>query len=636
MANNRFKFIYIGLLFLLFIIPLGRYPLSFSELLNLPQLITLYTIFILLLFICWLYLSLFKEKNNLVKNNALYVPLGLFFLWGALSLTWTISMPATFTQIFYSAFYLSAFFLSFNVIDNDKRREKFLWMLLVSTFLVSGYAVYQYFWGLEETRQYLILHKAEIPIAAHENFISRLYTDRAFSTFLYPNTLATFLMMVLPFAVFSAVFCGKNDDAKYIIIKRVIFPAVSILILFAFILTFSKGGSVVLILSWLIFLLFKVPKSRKIITVVGFILLLIFVIFFVYRSDSVSSSLQSVKASSKARVEYWRAGVEMLKERPFHGFGFGSFGRIYSKYKLPEAEETQAAHNDFLQVWSELGIIGFLFFLSIFIFYFRELNKRMKNAARLSPLQKVFVYGGFVSVLSFALHSLGDFSFYVFGAASVLFMIMGVSLGVHSEEKKIKNKKAIFVTLLVVALFIIVLLFRFFTAESHYLKAMNSKNTDEVIEELKLSSRYWTFGEDEYRMGYHYLLSQIYKQKMLALNRPPLNQRRAGLGMQERKDFSYEILSHLKQAVKYDKCRSLYWRDLALMTGLLRNDKEQAVEYMEKAISYYPTSGWNYLVFGDIYMIFGNKDEALKQYKIASEYDPDLKEEIRQRLEESN
>jgi O-antigen ligase len=501
MADNRFKIIYIGLLFLLFLIPLGRYPISFFESFSLPQLIVLYTIFLLFLLIYWLYVISFKEKNNLAKTNSLYIPLGLFFIWGVLSLAWTVSLPATYTQIFYFSFYLSAFFLVFNVIDNDKKREKFLWVLLFSTFLVSLYAVHQYFWGLEQTRQYFLLYREEIPVAAHRNFISRLYTDRVFSTFLYPNTLATFLMMVLPFAVFPAVFCGKNDDAKYIVIKRVFFGALSALILFAFVLTFSKGGTVVLILSWLLFLLLKVPKSRKIIVSAGFIFLVSFTIFFAYNGDNLPRRLQPVKDSARVRVEYWLAGAEMIKEKPFYGFGLGSFGRVYAKYKLPQAEEVQTAHNDFLQAGTELGIIGFLIFLSIFIFYFREINKRLENASNLSPLQKVFVYGGFVSVLSFALHSLGDFSFYVFSAASVFFMIMGASLGVHSEEKKIKYKRALFAPLFIAAVFVVILLFRVFIAEAHYLNAVNSQNADETIEELKLSTRFWPFGESEFRIG---------------------------------------------------------------------------------------------------------------------------------------
>ncbi len=154
-----------------------------------------------------------------------------------------------------------------------------------------------------------------------------------------------------------------------------------------------------------------------------------------------ASKVKPFKDSSRVRLQYWQAGLEMIKEKPLLGFGLGSFGRVYGKYKLPEAEETQMAHNNFLQIWTELGIVGFLIFLSIFIFYFREMNQSIKKFNNLSSVQKVFVYGGYVSVLSFVFHSLGDFSLYVFSISSILFMLMGVSCGVISEKKKLKNKK---------------------------------------------------------------------------------------------------------------------------------------------------------------------------------------------------
>ncbi len=73
------------------------------------------------------------------------------------------------------------------------------------------------------------------------------------------------------------------------------------------------------------------------------------------------------------------------------------------------------------------------------------------------------------------------------------------------------------------------------------------------------------------------------------------------------------------------KCRSLYWRELAVVS-LLKNEGEKAIEYMEKAISCYPTYGRNHLMLGDIYMVLDKKEEALKEYKIALEYDISLKE----------
>lgn len=608
--DNKLKIIYIGLLFLIFIIPLGRFPISFSEYLDLPQLTIIYIIFLLFLFICWLYVFSFREKNSFMKNSSLYLPLGLLVLWSILSLIWTVSLPATSTQIFYFIFYLLIFFLSFNVVNDNKERELLLSVLLFSAFLVSAYAVYQYFWGLEETRAYVQMYKNEIQLYSSGNFVSRLNTDRAFSTFIYPNALASFLMMIFPFSVFYLVFCEK---------KRIIFFIVTVLILFAFILTFSKGGAIALILSWMVFGIVRMKKKHKIIAIFVTVLLIALAILLAYNNNYVANKVKPFKDSLRVRLEYSQAGLRMIKEKPILGFGLGSFGRVYAKYKLPEAEETQMAHNNFLQIWTELGIIGFLMFLCIFIFYFREMNRIMKKFNNLSSIQKVFVYGGYVSILSFIFHSLGDFSLYIFSISSVLFMLMGISCGISSERKQLKNKTIVLGTLFVASVSLVVLLSRVFIAESHYVRAMNSDSTDEAINEMNLSVRYWGWGEDEYRRGYHYVLSQIYKQKMF----------------QERVDFTSEVLGNLKQAIKYDQCRSLYYRELAVVS-LFKNDVEEALEYMREAISCYPTYGLNHLVLGDVYMVINKREEALKSYKIALEYDASLREEIDKRIQRSD
>lgn len=607
--NNKFKIIYIGILLLIFLIPLGQYPISFSKSFDFPQLTIVYIIFLLILFIYWLHIFASKEKNSFIKMSSLYLPLGLFILWSTLSLKWTVSIPATSTQIFYFIFYILIFFLSLNVVNDDKSRGILLSILLFSTFLVSVYAVYQYFWGLEETRAYVLIYKNEIPLSSSGNFMSRLNTDRAFSTFLYPNTLASFLMMIFPFSVFYLVFCKK---------KRIMVSIILLLILFAFILTFSKGGAIALVLSWIVFWIVRMKKKHKMIVILLTVFLIASAIFFAYNNGYIANKVKPFKDSSKVRLQYSQAGLEMIKEKPFLGFGLGCFGRMYAKYKLPEAEETQMAHNNFLQIWTELGIIGFLIFSSIFVFYFREMNQRLKNLNNLSSVQKVFVFGGYVSALSFIFHSLGDFSLYVFNVSSILFLLMGTSCSVvFHQGKNLKNTKGVSVILFIASLFLIFLLSRAFMAEKHYIRAMDSDNPDKAIKELNLSVRYCNWGENEYRLSYHYVLSQIYKQKMF----------------QERKDFTREILEHLKQALKYDKCRSIYWRELAGVS-LLNNQTEKSVEYMGKAIFYYPTYGRNHLMLGDIYIVLDKKEEALKEYRIALEYDTSLKELIDERMQQ--
>ncbi len=83
-----------------------------------------------------------------------------------------------------------------------------------------------------------------------------------------------------------------------------------------------------------------------------------------------------------ARYEYWRAAGYMMRERPLFGHGWGTFLRRVSLYRHLAAENkaeggvygdrpNDNAHNYFLQLWAETGVIGLFFFLMAVFLFFR-------------------------------------------------------------------------------------------------------------------------------------------------------------------------------------------------------------------------------------------------------------------------
>lgn len=70
------------------------------------------------------------------------------------------------------------------------------------------------------------------------------------------------------------------------------------------------------------------------------------------------------------RPEYWGIALVMVKDRPVWGMGLGSFSRFLPEYKIrlrtePDrtTEVLMRAHNEFLQVWAEMGTLAFLIVL---------------------------------------------------------------------------------------------------------------------------------------------------------------------------------------------------------------------------------------------------------------------------------
>jgi O-antigen ligase len=60
--------------------------------------------------------------------------------------------------------------------------------------------------------------------------------------------------------------------------------------------------------------------------------------------------------SADVRVDYWRAGVALVAERPLLGHGLEGFSVQFPRVKLPGGEETVLAHQETLQAAVDLGL----------------------------------------------------------------------------------------------------------------------------------------------------------------------------------------------------------------------------------------------------------------------------------------
>ena len=71
-------------------------------------------------------------------------------------------------------------------------------------------------------------------------------------------------------------------------------------------------------------------------------------------------SIDDKDASAMDRLTAWYEGIQMVKYRPLFGFGKNRFLEYHPK----------VAHNSFVTIMSELGIIGYTLWMAFFIFIF--------------------------------------------------------------------------------------------------------------------------------------------------------------------------------------------------------------------------------------------------------------------------
>lgn len=87
---------------------------------------------------------------------------------------------------------------------------------------------------------------------------------------------------------------------------------------------------------------------------------------YVARFESITNT--TTDGSNLGRFEVWTSSIHMFKDHPITGVGIGQWRIIYEKsYRLPtENQHLYHAHNNFIQLLSEVGILGLL---GVLIFY---------------------------------------------------------------------------------------------------------------------------------------------------------------------------------------------------------------------------------------------------------------------------
>ncbi|MDB5179055.1 MAG: O-antigen polymerase family protein [Patescibacteria group bacterium] len=86
---------------------------------------------------------------------------------------------------------------------------------------------------------------------------------------------------------------------------------------------------------------------------------------FVHKSNSLAPGARAVQVaragesnSLRDRLNFMESGLEMWFDRPFGGMGAGTYGDVHPQYQQRVVSASTNAHNLYVQVLAELGIVG--------------------------------------------------------------------------------------------------------------------------------------------------------------------------------------------------------------------------------------------------------------------------------------
>lgn len=121
------------------------------------------------------------------------------------------------------------------------------------------------------------------------------------------------------------------------------------------------------------------------------------------------------------RSHFWRVTLDVIKAYPVLGSGLGSFGAIYTRFDTRNGYyRLEQAHNDYLQVLSDAGLIGAVLGAAfIFILFRRGFARRETH----DPFRRAVTTGAMAGCFASLVHSFFDFPLHT-TANALLFLVL--------------------------------------------------------------------------------------------------------------------------------------------------------------------------------------------------------------------
>lgn len=350
----------------------------------------IYSTFFLGFLLIWF---LFEERHLKESKSVIY-PVMLFMLALIISLVFSHNKLLSIKELYKYASGILLFFVGISL--PNKYKERSILCIVAAGLLISLMAIWQYLFGFQHLLSYIAEHKIT------DYFILDYITrKRIFFPFITPNILGGYLAMIILLAL------NYRNKIWFIIPLSI-----------ALLLTKSLSAFLSLFSALVVyFYLQGKPQKRTFFFLSG--LLAVIGLAFILRSYAPGQHTQPI-FSTVTRLNYWKDTLEIIKASALTGVGPGNFNLIQSRY----------AHNSYLQIWAEMGLLGIISILWLIAASFRSALKNIKTYPH-----KNYILTLTTANLAFLIHNLLDFSFFLPEVALLWWVILGLGSSPNSDKK---------------------------------------------------------------------------------------------------------------------------------------------------------------------------------------------------------
>jgi hypothetical protein len=257
------------------------------------------------------------------------------------------------------------FFLTLVNVNNIQRLKTTCLAIAICTFILAIASIVSYQTGFM-VEQLVLRQSSEAPVTPEADALESdipaldksgkyLWRVRSMGFLTDPNDFGQAVVMALPLLLGGFVVAKKMRSIILIGI-----PAAAMV--YAIYLTHSRGA----LLGFAALFFFGIKKRF------GGIKTALILVALVFASSAAAQlaggrEFSADEESAGGRIDAWSEGLRMLFTHPVWGVGYGNFTDFHY----------YTAHNAFVLCFSELGLVGYFFWMGILVIAFKGLNQMM-------------------------------------------------------------------------------------------------------------------------------------------------------------------------------------------------------------------------------------------------------------------
>lgn len=393
-----------------------------------------------LLLIFWLFVQ-FRNTHSIVYHPLIFLLLA-YLGWAGVSYLWSVDPAATHQSLLYMTAFLILVFLTAQVATSTENIKILLVVSVSAGSLISLLGLLQ--------------------VLGFEPFNIQQLRPPA-STFGNRNHAAQYLDLIIPLALM--LFLTATKPRWYWLLS------IALGLNTAYLLnTYSRGSWLALIVISLIFsyiLIRNQPARVVLVTNIKQRMLPLIIAIFIPiaflvipgKDNAVHQTAGHLQLETKLTVD---SGVQVrlksmanataaIAANPAAGLGHGAFMLGFREYMFANAPLTETTeskylvnlHNDFLQEFAELGVVGGFLFLSLYLWL---LVRIWQIAANATDITRLYSIGILLALLGVGVHALVSFPFHRPTSAMEFWVLAGIVMGIEGKKVTLSKRPAYLVT----------------------------------------------------------------------------------------------------------------------------------------------------------------------------------------------